>query len=546
MSFKEVSQLRKNGQLDEALQMANADLETDQSPWSYRALFWVLHDKCKQCISNNQMDEATDLANQMKELLPSMENEQDSLAEKQLDYLERQLSPLNDTLHQADQDSRDDHKVAQAFASIKTIIEDDATELDAYQQTTVGWIIYRYAKHELARKATYNVKLALSQYFKLSVEKPSLLHSSILRIAVDLETEFKNDFKFTTFFNMWGFDNLTEEDWKRFKTDDGITIPSLSEKAIGRYCKELVDDHITSVPDEFVQLIETARKRLNHDGKIELNYARVLEAQGDKHKAIQVYRAVTQKIPQAYVWQEMADVIDDREIKQAILCKVITMQRDEQFLGDTRLLLAQHLIEDGNFAAAKLELDTYRQGRRAKGWAVKDPYHELAGRIPADTQASENNRDLYDRKLEILIDYIYPDAKTAVMLYNGKTVKNKNGKQRAKLIAYDGTHFLIAPNKLPRHPSQQQYYFYTVKYAETNRGLEPLKITPVDTQEGLQHFDIISGEVRIKTKADGKRFGFIGDCYVHQSLLGNIADGQQLQVVATKNKDGRLNAVAIL
>ena len=35
-------------QLDEALEMANAVLEKDKSAWSYRALFWVMHDMCKQ------------------------------------------------------------------------------------------------------------------------------------------------------------------------------------------------------------------------------------------------------------------------------------------------------------------------------------------------------------------------------------------------------------------------------------------------------------------------------------------------------------------
>ena len=115
MSFKDVNELRRNGQIDEALEMANNDLENDKSPWSYRALFWVLHDKCKQAIENDQKNEAATLVGQMKEALPNMENEQDSVAEKQLDYLERQLSPFSAIIKQADQDSRDTHTVVKAF-----------------------------------------------------------------------------------------------------------------------------------------------------------------------------------------------------------------------------------------------------------------------------------------------------------------------------------------------------------------------------------------------------------------------------------------------
>lgn len=546
MSYREVNDLRKSGKLDEALEMANADLEKDNSAWSYRAVFWVLHDMCKQCLANDQKDQATELVEKMKEILPNMDVGQESVAEKQVNFLEQQLSPFTAIIKQADQDSRDSHTVVRAFNNVKDIVCNDEIGLDDFQQRTAGWILYRYAKHQLEKKATYNVKLALSLYLKLKVEKPSPLHSSILRMAVELETEFRNDFKFTTFLEMWGFENFSEEDWEQFTTDDGRKLPCLVEKAIGRYCKELVDDHINLVPDKFVQLIEKARNKFPRDGKLELNYARLLAAQGDIADAVTAYRKVTERLPQPYIWQELADIIEDREIKQAILCKVITMQRDEQFLGDTRLKLAGQLIEEGNYAAAKRELETYHKARQDRGWAVRDPYYELAGKIPAGTQAPANNQSLYDNKLERLVSFMYPDAPTAVMFYNGKTFNNKNGKKRAKLIAPDGTSIILPPGRLPRHPSRQPYYFYTVKYINGERGLEALEIKPIDTQEGVQRFRVITGDVRIKTKADGKRFGFVEDCYIHQSMLGNVAEGQHLQVLAIKDKDGRFSAIALL
>ena len=545
MSFKEVNELRKSGHLEEALQMANADLENEKNPWTYRALFWVLHDKCKQHMNDEQKDEATAIVERMKEIMPLMENDQDSLAQQQLGFLEQQLSPVISAIRQADQDSRDEHKVEQAFNAIKNFIDDKTIELNSYQQTTLGWIVYRYAKHELDKKLSYNVRLALSLYFKLETERPSLLHSSILRIAVDLEKDFNKDFKFTAFFKMWGFENFNDEDWDRFTTEGGIAVPSLAEKAIGRYCKELVDDHINAVPDEFVQLIETARKKLHGDGKIELNYARVLAVRGDVEQAVKAYQKVTEKLPQPYVWQEMANIIPDRDIKLAILCKVIKMQHEEQYLGDTRLHLAQMLIEDGDYAAAKCELDIYHQAKQQKGWSVKDPYYELVGRIPLGTQGNANNKELYDSKMECLVSFMYPNAKTAVMIYNGRPITNKQGKPRAKLVADDGTVIQVSPKRLPRHPSRQQYYFYTVKYAKIQRGFEPLEIKPLDSQEGLTHFQVVTGEIRIKTRPDGTRFGFVNNCYVHQSLLDSVNDGQRIQVIATKSQDDRLNAVVV-
>ena len=115
----------------------------------------------------------------------------------------------------------------------------------------------------------------------------------------------------------------------------------------------------------------------------------------------------------------------------------------------------------------------------------------------------------------------------------------------AKLVAADGTSVSYAVNKLPRHPSRQQCYFYKVKYVKNGERIEPLSVTPVDTHKGLQHFETISGNLSIKSKPDGKRFGFVGECYVHQSLLGGLTDGQLLQVVAM-SRDGRKSAAAIL
>lgn len=85
-----------------------------------------------------------------------------------------------------------------------------------------------------------------------------------------------------------------------------------------------------------------------------------------------------------------------------------------------------------------------------------------------------------------------------------------------------------------------------VKYAMTERGIEPLSITSIDEEEGLKYFQLISDNVRIKTKLDGKRYGFVGNCYIHQNLLGHATDGQQLKVLAIKEQDGRLNAVIVL
>ena len=54
MSFKEVTSLRKAGRLQDAYNMAKADLEQEQSKWTYSAMFWVLSDYGKQYIARRR------------------------------------------------------------------------------------------------------------------------------------------------------------------------------------------------------------------------------------------------------------------------------------------------------------------------------------------------------------------------------------------------------------------------------------------------------------------------------------------------------------
>ena len=73
----------------------------------------------------------------------------------------------------------------------------------------------------------------------LKIQKPSLLHSLILHEAARMKKQKPNGFKFINFLDLWDLGNLREEDWQQHQTSDGSLLPSLVEKIIGCYAKEL-------------------------------------------------------------------------------------------------------------------------------------------------------------------------------------------------------------------------------------------------------------------------------------------------------------------
>lgn len=76
MSVKEVTLLRKNGNLKEAYKMAMDDLKEDaNNSWSQMSLFWVLRDMCQRLFNENASGEAEICLKEMSSLLPTMMDE---------------------------------------------------------------------------------------------------------------------------------------------------------------------------------------------------------------------------------------------------------------------------------------------------------------------------------------------------------------------------------------------------------------------------------------------------------------------------------------
>ena len=77
--------------------------------------------------------------------------------------------------------------------------------------------------------------------------KPSILHSLILGEAIKVEQNTPLQFRIRDFIRIWGLENLREEDWEQYRSEEGNTLPSTVEKLIGVYTKELKTDGVESL-----------------------------------------------------------------------------------------------------------------------------------------------------------------------------------------------------------------------------------------------------------------------------------------------------------
>lgn len=231
MTIKEITTLRKAGHLQEALTAAENEFANHSNNYTAGALFWCLNDVLKQ--QSGEDDGAT--IERMHALYNDFCNG-DEFMEKAIATAERRRLPHYQEIKDAVENAKNGgdaitwhHKMSEWYHE---------GNLGEKLYPDYGWLIY-YALKQTNLGETQNRKILLNQYLKLNLPRPSILHSLILGEAIKIEQTTPLQFRIRDFIRIWGLENLRTEDWEQYKTNEGHTLPSLVEKLIGVYAKEL-------------------------------------------------------------------------------------------------------------------------------------------------------------------------------------------------------------------------------------------------------------------------------------------------------------------
>jgi hypothetical protein len=261
---------------------------------------------------------------------------------------------------------------------------------------------------------------------------PSHWHSEILQLANRFMKE-TNEYRFLPFFKAWNPENLRKKDWKEKKKGE-IIIPPTAKKALKTACGQALKRAV--VPgslDWLVAVCKDGKKRIPKDEYIPRDFAHVLNHNGQTKEAIAAYRKLALTLgDKYYVWNEFANLIppSQHHIKAGMLAKALTLERNEDFLGDVRLNMAACLLELEGEAGAAYELATYHQHRTLQGWKIDDRYAQLKSRLPdsAETNTAPDYRKLVTAADEFAYKKVPWVTMTVIDRY-----KNKDGKQKIKL-----------------------------------------------------------------------------------------------------------------
>jgi tetratricopeptide (TPR) repeat protein len=142
MAIKDVTNLRREGKLKEALDLAVQEHNEDPNAWTKMSLFWVYRDMALNLyLPANNIDDAKECLNKMQGLLPEMMDD-NGAGEKAYQNLFKRILPNADSIRSAYELSKTDPNAA--YNDVTSKFGRSGKDIDEALHEEFGWIIYRY------------------------------------------------------------------------------------------------------------------------------------------------------------------------------------------------------------------------------------------------------------------------------------------------------------------------------------------------------------------------------------------------------------------
>lgn len=337
-----------------------------------------------------------------------------------------------------------------ANSNIEINIEDFLSKINLRQETvldffreTIFWNIFN-AHKENRFSDLWNL---FEQYnANYSKHGQSKWHSEILNLAERFMKE-NDEWRFLNFFKNWNPENLRNDDWKE-TTKDENTYKPLATKAIKKafeVLKTQISEHNSSW---LIQPYEKAIQLFPDDEWLLREKALIHFKNNELESAVKIYKQLVLELANKhYVWQEFSDcIISDNSLKIGMLSKALSLEKNEDFLGDIHLDLAKVLIDENMLENALVELEVYKKHREIKGWKLSSLFDELHKKSSSVKQSLKDNQELYKKYILLAENFAYADFDWTELVLVDKW-KDDKGKERLTFTDGKTIDFTIGKNR---------------------------------------------------------------------------------------------------
>lgn len=257
------------------------------------------------------------------------------------------------------------------------------TELDgqAMMPNRFCWAIAKMSKN---LKDTPTVQLqSMSAILRMAQQhvyvKPEKYYSCLLDAAVRVKEKMERGWDgFYDFMLWWGFDNLTDEDYKKIESKEGRKTPSLAERAYTACFHSLLMQlerkqcHIDKVT-EFVARLDAQIAQRKAFSDTALHKAKLLLAIGNKEDALRAAKLYARfQKNRLRTWDTLGDCMEDPATRLACYSRALLCNENPKFTCATRMKAAGMMVALGLYPNARLEVDTVGRIYSDEGWNIKD------------------------------------------------------------------------------------------------------------------------------------------------------------------------------
>jgi len=275
---------------------------------------------------------------------------------------------------------------------------------------------------------------------------PSHWHSEVLSIA-ERFMQTNDQWRFSAFFKAWSPENLLNSDWEEKVVEDK-TYKCLAKKAIKKaYEIEKTKDNSEDL-GWLSKVYDTALAKFPSDEWLFRQKATLLLKQGNIKEAEVIYKKIILDLSDKYyIWQEYANCFENNlELKIAMLCKALTIEKNEDYIGDLHLDLAKLLASSNLPEKAAVELKKYSDHRVEKKWPLSGKYEQIRQSINYTGSIIGDNFPFYETRAGVAEDFVFDEVPFIPMVIIDIWKDNKQ-RNRIKVSDGDKLEFQLSMNR---------------------------------------------------------------------------------------------------
>lgn len=527
ITSKDVFSKRKEGELDEAYSMAVELINNPtQDEWDIKAFAWCVIDLIKRDAQSGQRHNLSNYADQIRnlEIDPT-----DKILSDQRDYVLRLCNPNGQEILKAKSLSKQGNNLESLNIFNKIFSNGDQS---SEVQVGMAWEMYRVAKAMVEQEpANFNgAKRHINDYFKLDIDKPSLLHTCFLQLADKIAKEGK--LNMGAFARIWGLEYLRPEDYEPYQTSDGKSYPSLAERVVQHASKDAFLSADLEDLQYILPFINNCINRYPDNLWLKLSKARVLMTTGQSNEALSFgLEVVKNKVNDYWAWELLGDIHQSiaLDIALSCYCKALLCSKDINFIAKVKVKLAEILAHKGSYSEAKFEIESVINYRVDNNQKIPEPAEILRRSSWYEgVSANTSNKHFYREMAPLAEELLYSDLPWINgILGDTFFIKEQKNKPKRKLYIQSNhlpIEIIVSEFKIPsnvkkmgsgikikgEYDYKNRFQVYTIEHRHAQEDWDIFDeligvVDHVNHTKNLLHFmvsRVISGVIRFSDLSD--------------------------------------------